>query len=136
MKNNKITLHKDRTEPWEVTLIDTGANTMTGGRLKRVKDYIENDDFSFIEINVRGNPGIYFIHIRTGMTILPWQFYAGKFSVSENWKRIIVKLSDFKKSNFYQPSRFSPSDIKSIAFVAYGRDFDARLDVKSAYLKK
>ena len=97
---------------------------------------IENDDFSFIEINVRGNPGIYFIHIRTGMTILPWQFYAGKFSVSENWKRIIVKLSDFKKSNFYQPSRFSPSDIKSIAFVAYGKDFDARLDVKSAYLKK
>ena len=97
---------------------------------------IENDDFSLIEINVRGNPETYFIHIRTRMTILPWQFYTGKFSVSEKWKKIILKLSDFKKSNFYQPSRFMPSDIKSIAFVAYGKDFDARLDVKSAYLKK
>ena len=47
MKNNKVTLHKDRTEPWEVTLIDTGSNTMTGGRLKRVKDYINDDDFCF-----------------------------------------------------------------------------------------
>ena len=97
---------------------------------------IENDNFSLIEIDVRGNSEIYFIHIRTRMTILPWQFYTGKFSVDEKWKKIIVKLSDFKKSNFYQPSRFRPSDIKSIAFVAYGKDFDARLDVKSAYLKK
>src|SRR5690606_21883802 len=35
------------TEPWKVTLVDTGLNTLTGGRLKRVKQYIGNDAFCF-----------------------------------------------------------------------------------------
>lgn len=37
--------HKSRAEPWKVTLVETGDNTMTGGRLRRVRDYIGNDDF-------------------------------------------------------------------------------------------
>lgn len=43
LKKNKISVHKDRTEPWKVTLIDTGNNSMTGGRLKRVYDYIKDE---------------------------------------------------------------------------------------------
>lgn len=42
---NKMIVHSNNTEPWKVTLIDTGLNTMTGGRIKRVKDYIENESF-------------------------------------------------------------------------------------------
>lgn len=38
-------IHNSNTEPWRVTLVDTGAETMTGGRLKRVKDYIGNETF-------------------------------------------------------------------------------------------
>ena len=97
---------------------------------------ISKDNFSSIEINVRGNPETYYVHIRTHMTIFPWQYYACEFSVNENWKKISLKLNDFKKSNFYQPSEFDSSDIKSIAFVAFGKDFNARLDLKSAYLTK
>jgi glucose-1-phosphate cytidylyltransferase len=37
-------VHKKYAEPWRVTLVDTGVNTMTGGRLKRVHDYIKNDE--------------------------------------------------------------------------------------------
>ncbi|KGR34525.1 glucose-1-phosphate cytidylyltransferase [Vibrio campbellii] len=44
MANNKMTVHNQRAEPWSVTLVDTGANSMTGGRLKRVKDYIKDED--------------------------------------------------------------------------------------------
>jgi len=44
-KNNKIKLHQKFAEPWKVTLIDTGLNTMTGGRLKRIKDYLGNTTF-------------------------------------------------------------------------------------------
>jgi len=40
---NKIHVHKKRSEAWKVTLIDTGENTMTGGRLKRIHEYIKND---------------------------------------------------------------------------------------------
>lgn len=42
--NTQVT-HSGRAEPWKITLIDTGAETMTGGRLKRVRDHIGEDDF-------------------------------------------------------------------------------------------
>ena len=40
--NNDIKIHKNNSEPWKISLIDTGLNTMTGGRLKRIKDHIKN----------------------------------------------------------------------------------------------
>ena len=43
MINNSMTVHQKNVEPWKITLIDTGENTQTGGRLKRVKEYIENE---------------------------------------------------------------------------------------------
>lgn len=45
--NNEMTVHQRKTEPWEVTLVDTGENTMTGGRLRRVKEYVANETFFF-----------------------------------------------------------------------------------------
>ncbi|MDR3243354.1 MAG: glucose-1-phosphate cytidylyltransferase [Elusimicrobiota bacterium] len=44
-QNNKITIHNNISYPWKVTLVDTGLNTMTGGRIKRIKNYIEDDRF-------------------------------------------------------------------------------------------
>jgi len=43
LSRNNIEIHQKRAEPWKVTLIDTGENTQTGGRLKRVADYINGD---------------------------------------------------------------------------------------------
>ena len=40
-------IHSKNTEPWKITLVDTGENTMTGGRLKRVKEFLGNDSFCF-----------------------------------------------------------------------------------------
>jgi len=45
MKKNKMEVLGSKAEPWKVTLIDTGLNTMTGGRLKRVQQYIGNQTF-------------------------------------------------------------------------------------------
>jgi len=47
LKSNSMEVHNNGVEPWKVTLIDTGENTMTGGRLKRVGDYIGNETFCF-----------------------------------------------------------------------------------------
>ena len=44
MKNNNMNVHQNNAEPWTVTLVDTGENSMTGGRLKRVKDYIKDEE--------------------------------------------------------------------------------------------
>ena len=47
MANNKLEVHHSASEPWRVTLIDTGYDAATGGRLKKVRDYLGEDDFCF-----------------------------------------------------------------------------------------
>jgi len=44
MSANTVEVHNHKAEPWRVTLVDTGEHTMTGGRIKRISKYIENDD--------------------------------------------------------------------------------------------
>ena len=43
--NNEMIVHNNVAEPWRVTLVDTGLNTQTGGRIKRIQDYIGNKTF-------------------------------------------------------------------------------------------
>ncbi|MCS6887575.1 MAG: glucose-1-phosphate cytidylyltransferase [Chloroflexus sp.] len=45
MRANRMTVHQTQIEPWHVTLVDTGENTMTGGRIKRIQPYIGNETF-------------------------------------------------------------------------------------------
>lgn len=47
MSNNSITVHQNNVEPWKVTLVDTGESTMTGGRLRRVKHFLDDQSFCF-----------------------------------------------------------------------------------------
>lgn len=47
MKNNRMDVHNQRSEPWRVTIVDTGEATMTGGRLKRVSEYLDDQPFCF-----------------------------------------------------------------------------------------
>ena len=44
MKDNHMEMHQRKAEPWRVTLVDTGEDTLTGGRLRRVSDYVRNDE--------------------------------------------------------------------------------------------
>ncbi len=44
MQNNSMQVHQNNAEPWRVTLVDTGENTMTGGRLRRVAAYLKDED--------------------------------------------------------------------------------------------
>jgi len=69
MKSNSITYHKQRAEPWSVTLVETGPNTMTGGRLKRVRNYLGDEPFFFTygdgvsDVNVNA---VYDFHKKSG----------------------------------------------------------------------
>jgi glucose-1-phosphate cytidylyltransferase len=47
LKNNQVEVHHNSAEPWRVTLVDTGEQTMTGGRLRRVRDHVEGERFFF-----------------------------------------------------------------------------------------
>ncbi len=45
LQSNKMEIHNNNSEPWKVTLVDTGINTMTGGRIKRAKEYVKDETF-------------------------------------------------------------------------------------------
>lgn len=45
LKENQVHIHQSFAEPWKVTLIDTGLHTMTGGRINRIKEYVDNETF-------------------------------------------------------------------------------------------
>jgi glucose-1-phosphate cytidylyltransferase len=62
LSSNEMKVHRRSAEPWRVTLVDTGDTTMTGGRLKRVADYLKNEDcFCFTygdglsDVDIRGS---------------------------------------------------------------------------------
>ncbi|HNY29704.1 MAG TPA: glucose-1-phosphate cytidylyltransferase [Fibrobacteria bacterium] len=44
MTENRMEVHQKHAEPWKITLVDTGEKTMTGGRIKRIRPYVENED--------------------------------------------------------------------------------------------
>ncbi len=58
VNNNAMQIHQQHAEPWKITLIDTGENTLTGGRLKRVREYLDCDDFCFTYGDGVGNVDI------------------------------------------------------------------------------
>lgn len=58
MHHNKMEVHQRNAEPWKVTLVDTGEETMTGGRLKKVRRYLTEEDFCFTYGDGVGNVDI------------------------------------------------------------------------------
>lgn len=55
---NKMTVHRKSAEPWRVTVVDTGLNTMTGGRIKRAREYIGDETFMLTYGDAVGNINI------------------------------------------------------------------------------
>ena len=82
-----------------------------------------------IKIVARGNTEQYFIHIRTKGTLLPWQYYQAAFTVNSNWQSITIPIESFKRSSIMLSKNIIPSNIKSIAIVAYGKEYLALIDV-------
>jgi len=58
LKQNKLDIHQSNVEPWKITLIETGLNTMTGGRIKRIQKYIGNEPFMLTYGDGLGNVDI------------------------------------------------------------------------------
>lgn len=58
LTSNEMQVHQNNAEPWRVTLVDTGELTMTGGRLRRVREYLGDEDFCFTYGDGVGNVDI------------------------------------------------------------------------------
>ena len=134
VSEGKTSLKKDQNK-FFLRLEGNVSTKNNGGFIQVRKEYeIKDNSYKGIRLKVRGIESEYYIHIRTKKLFLPWQYYAGKFFVSKEWSNIEIKFDDFTKSNFYQPKKFNSSEIRSIAFVAFGKNFNAQLDIIEAEL--
>ena len=83
-----------------------------------------------LKLSLRGNGQKYFVHIRTKGTFLPWQYYQRSFMDSENWSETAMQLDEFRPSGVLLKKTIDPKNIRSIAIVAFGRDHEAKIDVR------
>ena len=99
-------------------------------QIRRNLNHVNLNKVKKLTIIAKGNDEKYFIHLRTAFTVLPWQYYQSPFVVENSFKSFVLPLNDFKKSGYLLPTRINPNNIKSIAIVAFGKDYNADLTVK------
>ncbi len=80
----------------------------------------------------RGNGERYFVHLRTAAMLLPWQYYQAGFSTGPGWREVRLPFSSFKPSGRGLEASPEPRSLRSMGIVAYGRDHEARVDVRQA----
>jgi len=83
-----------------------------------------------VRLVVRGNGERYFIHLRTRGLVVPWQYFQAGFATSAHWREVRLPLSEFTASGSLMRPTPAASSITSIGVVAYGRDHQARIDVR------
>lgn len=94
-KNNKMSVHQRFAEPWQVTLVDTGENTMTGGRIKKIKPYVEKENF----FSLTYGDGVSDVNISKLI----------QFHKAHGKKATVTAV--------YQPGRFGALDIRKNGYV-------------------
>jgi hypothetical protein len=83
-----------------------------------------------VRLIVRGNGQQYFVHLRTGGSRLPWQYYQAGFNVTADWAEVRLPFDRFERSGPLLRAVPRADSLRSIAVVAYGRDHDADVDVR------
>ena len=101
-----------------------------GGFIQIRRDYSNGPkDSKGLLLRVKGNGENYYIHLRTGGTVLPWQYYQISFPTSKKWDEIKLPFSEFERSSSWISKKISGDKIKTIGIVAYGKNHNAVLDV-------
>lgn len=87
------------------------------------------DSATALVLRVRGNGDRYYVHLRTGGTLLPWHFYQASFPTSAGWSEVRLPFAAFKPSTRMVRATPSPGSVRSVAVVAYGHDHAADVSV-------
>lgn len=98
---NKMIVHNNFSEPWKVTLVDTGLNTMTGGRIKQIRPYIGDESFMMTygdgvsDVNIRDLEKFHCLHGKIAtLTAINVRQRFGILEVEENVVRSFREKSD------------------------------------------
>lgn len=80
-----------------------------------------------VQLRVRGLPGPYYLHVRSADTRLPWQYYRAPIALTSDWQSVRVDFAGFEPQSVSAP--LDLARLQSLAIVAYGEAFEARIEV-------
>ncbi len=98
LARNSMDIHENKAEPWRITLVNTGDNTQTGGRLRRVRDYLGNEDFCMTygdgvgDINIQEQ--LQFHRSHGGLATITATQPPGRFGVLEMDERRVAGIRE------------------------------------------
>lgn len=88
------------------------------------------DSTKGIRLKVRGNGEVYYVHLRTQGTRLPWQYYQAQFESTGDWIDVQLPLTAFSPSGQFLRNIPHADTITSIGIVAFGKDHTALIDAR------
>jgi len=84
--------------------------------------------YTAIRLEVQGQPGAYYLHLRTRDNRRPWHYYSAPVPVTDQWQTLDIPINDFQAQG--TRAALDLSQAESIAVVAYGEAFDADIQVR------
>lgn len=129
---NEMIVHRSASEPWKVTVVDTGLNTMTGGRVKRVKDYIGNEPFMLTYgdgVTDLDITALLKFHLSHGKLVTMSAYNAGqRFGV--------LDISKDGRINEFREKPYGDNNMINIGYMVCQPDFINYIEGDSATLEK
>lgn len=113
------------------------VSTDNNGGFIQVRRDIEGGlpvDTQGLRLSVRGNGDAYYVFLRTQGLARVWHSYRHSFVAPDDWTEVELRLADFTPSHAEMPPSFTPDQLIRIGLVAYGRDHEADLTVRSIEL--
>ena len=88
---------------------------------------VDISNYKAVQMTVRGQPGAYYLHLRTEDNRRPWHYYSARFEVTPEWQTVRLPFSAFQAQG--ERSSLDLSRARSIAVVGYGERFEAEIEV-------
>jgi len=112
-----------------VSLENRGGFIQVRLNLKKGSAWFDGSSYKGFRLRVRGSGDSYYIFAKTSKTLLPWKYFSAAIPVTEEWQWVDIPWSSFKGGDYGRLGGFDQRKLKSIAVTAYGKEFNAQLDV-------
>lgn len=120
----------------KVSLENRGGFIQVRLMLKSSSKAFDAGDYQGIRVNVRGEGSGYYIFLRTNGMILPWKYFSAPVPVTGEWRQVDIPWSDFVPGDYGRSGKLKVDRLKSLALVAYGKEFDAMIEMREIGLYK
>ena len=114
----------------KVSLENNGGFIQIRQKLTLSGKLFDGSEYKGIRLNVRGIGSNYYIFLRTSNTLFPWQHFSAPIKVQPDWQVVEIPWTAFKKGDYGNWGKLKTSKLKSLAIVAYGKAFQAQIDVQ------